>query len=161
MKILAFTLAFLLACPALGRGQTPTGVEYQSATALRDAVAGAATAPSRTATRAGTDRGRYSYIVVRRDQPGEVEIHELLDDVFVVQEGAATLRYGGTASGSRVTAPGERRGGQISGGTTQRITVGDLVIVPAGVPHQVEVEPGSSITYLVVKVSTGAAARVP
>lgn len=142
--------------PVAARAQTAAGVEYRSATALRDAVVAAAQASNRTAVHNGPNRGGYGYVVVRRDQSGEAEVHDLLDDVFVVQEGTASLRYGGTVSGSRVTAPGERRGGEIAGGVTQRLAPGDMIIVPAGIPHRVEVESGGSVTYLVVKV-----ARVP
>lgn len=143
-------------CPLAARAQTTATVEYHSATKLRDAVAAAAQGPTRTGVTSGPDRGGYSYVVVRRDRSGEAEVHEALDDVFVVQEGTATLRHGGTLSGTRLTAPGERRGGEIAGGVTQRLAAGDMVIIPAGVPHRVEVEPGGSVTYLVVKV-----ARVP
>ncbi|MBW3629559.1 MAG: cupin domain-containing protein [Gemmatimonadetes bacterium] len=148
--------SFVILFPLTAGAQTAAGVEYHSATALRDAVAAAARAPNRTAVHNGANRGGYSHVVVRRDQSGEAEVHDLLDDVFIVQEGTASLRYGGTVSGSRVTAPGERRGGEIAGGVTQRLAPGDMIIVPAGVPHRVEVESGGSVTYLVVKV-----ARVP
>ena len=156
MKICALLLGLLLLCSLGAWAQTPARVEHHSATALRDAVAGAARATPHLATSALGDRGAYNYIVVRRDESGEVEIHDRLDDVFVVQEGTAILRYGGTASGTRQTAAGEQRGGQITGGTTQRLAVGDVMVIPAGVPHRVEVEPGSSITYFVVKVVTPA-----
>jgi mannose-6-phosphate isomerase-like protein (cupin superfamily) len=161
MRTLSASLVVLLLFPVCLHAQSSRGVEFQSATSLRDAVAGAAQASSRMAVHTGADRGGYSYIVVRRDQSGEVEVHDRLDDVFVVQEGAGTLRYGGSVSGSRETGPGEKRGGQIADGTTKRISVGDIVIVPAGIPHRVEVDAGASITYVVVKVTTVPDARAP
>jgi mannose-6-phosphate isomerase-like protein (cupin superfamily) len=157
--VLLASLLLLCSVPAWAQGAA--GVEHHSATALRDAVAGAAQAASHLAVSNLGDRGAYNYVLVRRDGSGEVEVHDRLDDVIVVQEGSAVLRYGGTLSGSRESAPGERRGGQIAGGTTRRLAVGDLMIVPAGVPHRVEVDAGSSVTYLVVKVVTAAAPRPP
>jgi mannose-6-phosphate isomerase-like protein (cupin superfamily) len=161
MKIRSLLLALLLSSPLQTWAQSAPRVEYHSATSLRDAVAGAAQAATHMAVTNGADRGAYNYVVVRRDQTGEVEVHERLDDVFVIQEGGAVLRYGGTVSGSRETGAGERRGGQIAGGTVQRLSVGDMMIVPAGVPHLVEVDPGGSVTYLVVKVITAAPTRAP
>lgn len=59
---------------------------------------------------------------------------------------------GGEVSGGRQTAPGETRGGRITGGTRRALTAGDVVRVSAGVPHQMLVSPGESITDLVVRV---------
>jgi mannose-6-phosphate isomerase-like protein (cupin superfamily) len=100
------------------------------------------------------DRG-YTVLALRRTGDGEVEIHSEWDDVILVQAGGATLLHGGTVDGGRETAPGEQRGGRIGGGTRQVIAPGDVVLVPAGTPHQVLVPAGGSVTYLVVKVRRG------
>jgi hypothetical protein len=76
--------------------------------------------------------------------------------VIIIQEGTATLLHGGAVEGGRETAPGERRGGRIDGGTRQVLAPGDVALVPAGTPHQVLVPAGGSIRYLVVKVPRGA-----
>jgi mannose-6-phosphate isomerase-like protein (cupin superfamily) len=131
--------------------QTPRGAQHLSATQLRDTVAGAARAQTGMAGALLADRGSYTVLVLRRDQTGEVEIHDAWDDVFVVQEGMGTLLLGGTVTGDRVTAPGERRGGRISGGGSQTLVAGDVMVIPAKTPHQVQVPAGGSITYLVIK----------
>lgn len=155
MRRLLFPL-LMLSVPCAARAQQ---VRHVTATEIRDSLAGARSAPGRMLAKPLGDRGSYSYIAVRRDQTGEVEIHAGLDDVIVVQEGVGTLLSGGRVAGDRETGPGERRGGQLTGGTTRTMAPGDLAIVPAGVPHQLRVEPGGSITYLVVKVAPPAAAR--
>lgn len=131
--------------------QTATGTQYLSGTQIRDTVAAAARAESRMAGALLVNRGSYTVLVLRRDRTGEVEVHDAWDDVFVVQEGTATLLHGGQVSGGRQTAPGEWRGGEIAGGTAQVLAPGDVVVFPAGVPHQVQVAPGGSVTYLVIK----------
>jgi uncharacterized RmlC-like cupin family protein len=90
-------------------------------------------------------------LIVRRDRMGQVEVHDLLNDVVVVRAGAATLLTGGRAEGALATAPGEWRGGTIVGGERRALAPGDVAWIPAGVPHQLVVPPGGSFTYVVVK----------
>ena len=93
-------------------------------------------------------------LIVRRDGPGEVEVHAKLADEFVVQGGTATVLVGGRAEGGRETAPNERRGGEIVGGTRYPVAPGDVLWIPAGQPHQVIVPAGGSFTYIVAKYET-------
>ncbi|HMC93048.1 MAG TPA: hypothetical protein VKI45_11365 [Allosphingosinicella sp.] len=90
-------------------------------------------------------------LIVRRDRMGQVEVHDLLNDVVVVQAGTAMLMTGGRAEGALATAPGEWRGGTIVGGERRALAPGDVAWIPAGVPHQLVVAPGGSFTYIVVK----------
>lgn len=145
----------LLVAPAAVRAQGADSVQHLSAAALREAVAAVPGESDRSMYgRLVADRG-YTVIALRRTADGEAEIHSEWDDVILVQEGGATLLHGGVVEGGRETAPGERRGGRIGGGTSQVIGPGDVVLVPAGTPHQVMVPAGGSVTYLVVKVRRG------
>jgi mannose-6-phosphate isomerase-like protein (cupin superfamily) len=94
-----------------------------------------------------------SNMLGRRDTSGVNERHEDATDIFVVQRGRARLLYGGTADGERVTAPGEWRGGTIRNGTERELAQGDIVVIPAGVPHQLLLAPGESFYYFVFKVA--------
>jgi mannose-6-phosphate isomerase-like protein (cupin superfamily) len=96
-------------------------------------------------------------MISRRDTSGISEHHEQFADIFVVQRGRARLRYGGTAEGERATGPGEWRGGTIRGGTESEINPGDIVVIPAGTPHQVLLPPGESFYYFVFKVAKSGA----
>ena len=102
------------------------------------------------------DRGHYTCIALRRTATGEPELHEEWDDVMFIQAGSGTLLVGGELRGARTSAPGELRGGEIRGGERQQLAPGDMMIVPAGTPHQVELAPRESVTYLVVKVRRSA-----
>ena len=53
--------------------------------------------------------------------------------------------------GGKVTAPGQSRGTDIQGGRSQRLAKGDVIVIPAGIPHWFKEVP-QSISYYVVKV---------
>jgi mannose-6-phosphate isomerase-like protein (cupin superfamily) len=145
-------LCLMLAGAQTAHAQAADSVRHVSAADLRAAVAAApGAAPRAMYGSMIMDAGRYTVIQLRRTGDGQVEVHAEWDDVMVVQEGAATLLTGGEVSGVRQTAPGELRGGQITGAARRRITAGDVVAVPAGIPHQVLLQPGESITYLIIK----------
>jgi mannose-6-phosphate isomerase-like protein (cupin superfamily) len=99
------------------------------------------------------DFGNHALSISHRDKNGMVEVHEKLVDVLVVQSGEATLVVGGEVIGSRTTAPGEIQGDSIKGGVSKKVSTGDVIHIPAGVPHQFFVDAGKEITYLVVKVA--------
>ena len=100
-------------------------------------------------------RDDHASIMVRRTESSGPELHEAFDDVYIIHEGAAVLVYGGTYAGAQTTEPGELRGGTITGGTRQALAPGDVIVVPAAVPHQVVIEPGKAIIYHVLKVRRG------
>lgn len=89
----------------------------------------------------------------RRDTSGIHERHEGFTDIFVVQRGRARLVYGGTVEGERAAGQGEWRGGTIRNGTETEIKPGDIVVIPAGIPHQLLLTPKESFYYFVFKVA--------
>jgi mannose-6-phosphate isomerase-like protein (cupin superfamily) len=89
--------------------------------------------------------------IVRRDKTGDAEVHMALNDIFVVKSGHAKITVGGQVTGNHETAPTEWRGGDITGGTDYSLGPGDVLFIPAGVPHRVLVSPKASITYVTVK----------
>jgi len=98
--------------------------------------------------------GNHTTMIAHREGDGEAEIHDKMADLFVVQSGEATLVIGGTVPGAKVTAPGETRGPSISGGEKKKLGPGDVVHIPATVPHQMLVAPGKQVTYFVMKVES-------
>jgi len=87
-----------------------------------------------------------------RTGPGQVEVHARETDIFYVTDGEATLVVGGTVVGGKTTGPGQIRGTDIQGGQTQRLKKGDVVTIPAGVPHWFKELATPTISYLTVKV---------
>jgi mannose-6-phosphate isomerase-like protein (cupin superfamily) len=94
---------------------------------------------------------KYKVLTARRDHPGEVEIHNLDTDIIYVLSGTATFVTGGTPVAAKTTAPDEIRGQAIQGGDSHRLSKGDVIIVPAGVPHWFQ-EVKAPFLYFVVKV---------
>lgn len=99
----------------------------------------------------GSDGRNYMVHASRRSTPGQAEIHTKDTDVVYVLDGEATLTTGGRAVDAKTTAPDELRGVSIDGGDTRSLTKGDVVVIPAGVPHQF-VKVTNPFLYFVVKV---------
>jgi mannose-6-phosphate isomerase-like protein (cupin superfamily) len=96
--------------------------------------------------------GNHLTMLAHREGDGEVEVHDKMADVFVIQSGEATLVLGGTVVGAHSGGPGETRGTSITGGEKKTLGVGDAVHISAKVPHQMLVAPGKKVMYFVVKV---------
>lgn len=93
----------------------------------------------------------YQVINTIRDSSGQAETHADWSDHIFVQEGEARLQTGGTAIGSVETAPGEKRGTSIKGGTVMVMKPGDYFFVPAGTPHQMLLTKGQKIKFIAFK----------
>jgi mannose-6-phosphate isomerase-like protein (cupin superfamily) len=86
-----------------------------------------------------------------RDAAGRVEVHDKETDVIYMIDGQATFVTGGTVVGLTQSKPGQSLGSEIKDGETHHLSKGDVIVVPAGVPHWFkEVQP--SVSYFVVKV---------
>jgi mannose-6-phosphate isomerase-like protein (cupin superfamily) len=111
------------------------------------------------------DAGGYNVAVgaIHRPQspPGVAAVHFKVTEIYHVIDGAATLVTGGALVNPKTRpadsesvkfedGPGES-GTSIEGGASQRIKAGDIVVIPAGVPHWFSAIEGS-ISYLVVRV---------
>jgi uncharacterized protein GlcG (DUF336 family) len=86
------------------------------------------------------DTGGFKIDAGRREAPGGPELHEREVDVMRVVDGTATIVTGG-----------EIRGDRIEGGEKRRLSEGDVLAIPSGVPHQF-VEVSDPFLYFVVKV---------
>ncbi|MGA9981400.1 MAG: hypothetical protein WBQ08_22460 [Candidatus Sulfotelmatobacter sp.] len=75
-------------------------------------------------------------------------------DVWIVQDGEATLIVGGTVVQPKMVKLHEIRGTSIEGGETKQLKAGDIVHIPVKVPHQLKIAPGKTFTYLVIKVDS-------
>lgn len=98
--------------------------------------------------------GNHLTMVAHREGNGQAEVHEHTADVFVVQSGEATLVVGGQTDNPKTTGPGEIRGPGIKGGERKQLMAGDVVHIPAKMPHQLLIDKGKQFTYFVVKVET-------
>ncbi|MBI5282862.1 MAG: hypothetical protein HY858_14350 [Candidatus Solibacter usitatus] len=94
--------------------------------------------------------GTHGFGITRRVADGEAEVHERVTDFFVAEAGEADLLVGGKVLNARSAGAGEGRGSGIEGGRRVTLRPGDLVRIPADMPHQLLVK--KEFLYFVVKV---------
>jgi mannose-6-phosphate isomerase-like protein (cupin superfamily) len=154
MEKMALVVMLLLAVPLMAAA--PAEVSVWTAADLK--AHGQKLAEKMNEQRAASERlgtfGNHLTMIARRDADGSAEIHENQVDFFFVQSGTATLVYGGEVPEAKTTAPHELRGAAVKGGQRKTLAPGDVVHIPAGVPHQLLVPAGKEFTYFVIKVDT-------
>ena len=99
-----------------------------------------------------TSVGNRSFSIAHREGTGQAEWHQKVADVLIIESGATTLVYGGQIVDGKTTEPGQIRGASIKGGSEMELGPGDVVHIPAKVPHLMKLAPGKTVTYFVVKV---------
>jgi glc operon protein GlcG len=101
----------------------------------------------------------YKVHASRRTAAGQAEVHQWETDVIYVVEGSATFVSGGSVVDGKETGPGEIRGREIRGGQSRRISKGDVVVVPSGVPHWFKAVQGPVLYFVVKPISMNGGAR--
>jgi hypothetical protein len=101
----------------------------------------------------------HSWSLAHREKSGVVESHLTRTIVMIVQSGEATLIVGADVVDPKNTSPTEIRGTAIHNGIERRVSAGDVINMPAGLPHQFLLEPGNQITYIDVVVDAAEGAK--
>ncbi len=97
----------------------------------------------------------YKVMTAHRTSPGQVEIHRKFTDIFYIVQGGVTIVTGGKVLGEDSSNPDEPRGASIAGGDANQLEAGDVMVIPAGVPHWMK-EVKGTLLYFVVKVEQSA-----
>jgi mannose-6-phosphate isomerase-like protein (cupin superfamily) len=152
MKPSIFLSLTLAATPLLAQStdilvHNTTDLHQREVKLLADAKA----SPGGVAFDTFDDLGSYKTLLVVRVHTGDAELHQQWADQMVISKGTVTLVTGGTMQGEHSTGPGETRGSGIQGGTEVVLHPGDIVHIPANIPHWVKVAPGTTTTYLIFK----------
>ena len=109
-------------------------------------------APDHSSRETLADYGDHRFRLLYRDADGLPEEHDKIVDVVVVHSGEGALILGGTMSGKKGSAAtGEYLGSALTGGEVHPLAAGDIVHVPAGIPHSFLVPAGKHITYVLLK----------
>jgi mannose-6-phosphate isomerase-like protein (cupin superfamily) len=98
--------------------------------------------------------GNHGWSIVHREKSGAVESHETRAIVMIVQSGEATLVVGTDVVDAKNVAPGEIHGTSIRNGVETKLSAGDIINMPIGLPHQFVLLPGQQITYIDVVINT-------
>jgi mannose-6-phosphate isomerase-like protein (cupin superfamily) len=85
-----------------------------------------------------------------RTVSGRAELHTTAADEFFVVEGQAELVTGGTIVNPQ--GSGEVRGDSILHGTRAELKAGDVVHIPAHIPHQMLLQGATPFVYVVIKI---------
>jgi mannose-6-phosphate isomerase-like protein (cupin superfamily) len=152
-QLLAICVLPLLAIAAYAQNDAKKA-EYFSAQDIQKQLADLAP-QAKSSGSSGSTLGDYTSHQLKlsvRTSSGGAEVHAHYDDVFVVTQGQATLITGGTVVDPKTDADGETKGPSIHDGNTQIISVGDVVHIPAGTPHQLKIAQGTLFSTIVVKV---------
>jgi mannose-6-phosphate isomerase-like protein (cupin superfamily) len=154
IKLGALLVLFVLFATA--QDIAPAGFEIWNAASLtqleQTLKTEAASNPHHMSVRHLDDFPNDTFMLSRREADGVVEWHETQADVFFVQSGSATLVVGGNMVGGETVEPHEKRNGTIEGGVRRKLSAGDVVRIPARVPHQILLDGSKGFTYFVIKV---------
>lgn len=101
----------------------------------------------------------HSFILLHRPelrnpaQGPNAEQHEGATDVYFVVAGSGTVTVGGDIDNKRISRPGEYTG-PIRGGKPFKLQAGDILDIPANMPHATVPDAGG-MTYVLMKVNVG------
>lgn len=101
------------------------------------------------------DVSRYQLVVLSRRAAGAAELHQRWSDVVFVRSGSATLTTGGTLAGRRSMGQGEFTGTSISAGRERAVRTGDVIVIPAGLPHHWRPTGSAAFSYVLLKLRPG------
>jgi len=144
--------AVLFVVPVLAAD--PPGFALWSAAQLkqRDEALSTKVGADHSARETLADYGDHRFRLLYRDADGLPEQHDRIIDVVIVQSGEGTLLLGGKMINAKVSSgAGEYLGTGIEGGERHPLAAGDVVHIPAKIPHSFLVPKGKHITYVLVK----------
>jgi hypothetical protein len=118
----------------------------------RDEALSKRVGPDHSARETLAEYSDHRFRMLYRDADGVPEQHDNIVDVVIVQSGEGTLLLGGHMINAKAsTGAGEYLGTGIEGGERHALAAGDVVHIPAKIPHSFLVPKGKHITYVLVK----------
>ena len=150
-------LTFILAVAALVIpccAQAQSGAEVFSGQSVTSQLVALVQAAKGSGS-SGATLGDYKSHAIKlsvRTASGGAEVHAHYDDIFFVTDGKANLVTGGSVVNAKTDSDGETKGSSIQNGKSEMIAKGDVVHIPAGMPHQLILAPGSVYSSIVIKI---------
>jgi mannose-6-phosphate isomerase-like protein (cupin superfamily) len=155
MKVISAAI-ILLSCIALSRGanaETMKSDHWSPAELLERAKHLQQLAAEKGSASETLEKYPHHYTMLAfRSRSGGGEVHQNFADLFYILDGQATLLTGGEVVDPKSTGPGETLGTSVQGESRKEVKAGDVVHIPAGMPHQMVLAAGQTVTYFVVKV---------
>jgi len=148
-----FLAAGFLVAPALAADPVGFAMWKPAELKQRDEALSKNVGADNSARETLADYGHYRFRMLYRDADGLPEQHDNFVDVVIVQSGEGTLVLGGKMIDPKAgPGIGEYLGTGIEGGERHALAPGDLVHVPAKIPHNFLGAKGKHLTYVLVKV---------
>ena len=149
--VVAFVGGMVTGAQVQIRQQAPTDRAADFPLAELEAIVQEMDAEQRTTVRL-LEGGSYN-VNMRRIRGGETALmHPRTTDVYVIREGSGTLVTGGEIVDESGAPVDGQRGAAIRGGEERVIGAGDLIFIPAGVPHGIRETDG--ITWFNIRFDT-------
>jgi mannose-6-phosphate isomerase-like protein (cupin superfamily) len=149
--LLVIALAAILV-PSSGSAQDGVAVWRHDELVRRDAALATSIGADGSSRETLADYGNHRFRYLHRASDGRPEQHDRIIDVVIVHSGRGTLLVGGemvNPTGNATT--GEYLGTAIEGGQRHELGPGDVVHIPAGLPHSFLIPEGEHLTYVLVK----------
>jgi mannose-6-phosphate isomerase-like protein (cupin superfamily) len=146
-----FLAAGLLVVPVLAPDPVGFAMWKQEELKQRDEALSKKVGADHSARETLADYGDHRFRLLYRDADGVPEQHDNTVDVVIVQSGEGTLVLGGKMVNLTARGIGEYVGTGIEGGERHALGPGDLVHIPAKIPHNFVIAKGKHITYVLVK----------
>ena len=147
MRIMAATSLLTLLTFAIWaqRGQAPAGATAAPAITGSEVAAMIAKSPSdkNALGQRMLQLGTYNVNMEHRVMGQAAAVHEKEAELFYVIDGAGTIVTGGKLVEEKRTNDANLSGTSIQGGVSKRISKGDWIMVPEGVPHQIPTVEGA------------------
>jgi mannose-6-phosphate isomerase-like protein (cupin superfamily) len=151
-NIVAAIVLALGAFPSTASAQEGVAVFRHDELVRRDAALATNIGADGSSRETLADYGDHRFRFLRRASDGRPEQHDQIIDVVIVHSGRGTLLVGGrmvNPTGNATT--GEYLGTAIEGGQRYELGPGDVVHIPAGLPHSFLVPASEHLTYVLVK----------
>ena len=152
MTVMRLLAAALLTVPVLA-ADAPRFAQWKAAELKqREAVLSKKVGPDHSARETLADYGDHRFRMLYRDADGFPEQHDNIVDVVMVQSGEGTLVLGGRMINPKAGGgAGEYVGTSLEGGERHALGPGDVLHIPAKIPHSFLVPAGKHITYVLLK----------
>lgn len=152
--VMRVLVAALVSVPVFAAGMPGFVVWKSTELQQRDLALSRKVGPDHSARETLADFGDHRFRYIYRDADGFPEQHETIVDIVMAQSGECTLLLGGKMINPKASAgTGESTGTGIDGGERHPIAAGDIVQIPAGIPHSFLVPKGKHFTYVLLKIS--------
>jgi len=150
---IAVLVLCLLGAPLVGAGLPGFELWRVSDLQKREAALSKKVGPDHSSRETLADYGDHRFRYIYRDADGFPEQHDGIVDIVIAKSGESTLLLGGKMVNQKASAgQGEYTGTGIEGGERHLIAAGDIVQIPARVPHSFLVAKGQHFTYVLLKI---------